>query len=159
MSVSGQCAPEPALEHYLYPGLVCAFAGRCVITTMLATCVAVCLWDPKAAVGGANHYLVPHEASDERVEGLGRFGPTAFRELSTRLEAAGARRERLRAKVFGGTKGRGAADRGLGERNAELAFRLLGERRIPVEACDTGGDRSRKLLFHTDDGRALVSYF
>jgi chemotaxis protein CheD len=139
--------------------MVCVCAERCVITTILATCVAVCLWDPRSGIGGANHYLLPHDTGLVSAEGTARFGTAAFEQLVEKLAEAGASRRRLRAKVFGGMRGRGALSGDLGLRNADLAFRLLKEQRIPVDAHDTGGDRSRKLYFHTGDGLALVSYF
>lgn len=152
-------AGERGPERYLYPGMVCACADGAVVSTILATCVSVCLWDPRAGVGGANHFLLPHDTGLFTAEATGRFGPAAFERLLSELEGAGASRRRLRAKLFGGMRGRGALSEDLGARNVEVALRLLGEHRLPLDAQDTGGDRSRKLHFHTRDGKALVSYF
>ena len=44
----------------------------------------------------------------------------------------------------------------LGERNVAAARRLLAAAGIAVVAEDVGGSRGRKLVFHTDDGVALV---
>lgn len=146
--------------HYLYPGSVHASAEPCIITTILATCVAVCLWDPKTRVGGANHFLLPHyQGSGGSGPGSARFGTAAFEQLYEKVQRAGADPRRLRAKIFGGMQGRAGLSNDLGARNAELAERVLAERRIPVDAADLGGERSRKLIFHTHDGVALVTYF
>lgn len=146
------------LEYYLHPGAVYVSEESCVITTILATCVAVCLWDPKLGIGGANHFLMPYWQGMGDGEGSPRFGATACTLLLDALVRAGVSPRRLRAKVFGGRRGLNAHNGDLGARNAELALRILGERRIPVDANDTGGDRSRKLRFQTHDGVALVAY-
>ncbi len=148
----------PALgAHYLFPGTLFASDQPTLVTTILATCVSVCLWDPKARVGGIDHYLLPlwHGSGTATA----RFGATAFELLLAELDRLGASRKRLQAKVFGGMQGRASLSNDLGARNAELAERLLDEKRIPVVGRDVGGAHSRKLLFQTHDGVALVSYF
>ena len=71
-----------------------------VLTTVLGSCVACCLWDPEAAVGGMNHFLLP----EGRGGGLAAMsaGSTAMEVLINECLKAGAARERLRARLFGG---------------------------------------------------------
>jgi chemotaxis receptor (MCP) glutamine deamidase CheD len=47
----------------------------------------------------------------------------------------------------------------LGERNVAMAFEILRQLAIPVQSHDVGGTTSRKLRFHTADGRAWVRHF
>lgn len=146
--------PEVAAS-YLHPGKVLAFAEPALITTVLGSCVSVCLWDAWAGVGGMNHFLLPDVLSGNASP---RFAGPAFEQLVARLLAHGARRERLQAKTFGGAS-LGAAASGeprIGSRNVEAARRLLTERAIPIVAEDVGGNCGRKLVFETAGGAAWV---
>jgi chemotaxis protein CheD len=44
---------------YLHPGAIWAEDVPAAITTVLGSCVSVCLWDPKIALGGINHFVLP----------------------------------------------------------------------------------------------------
>ena len=101
-----RAAPSPhemgrdLIRVYLQPGQLYASAQPSAVTTVLGSCVAVCLWDPIEAVGGMNHYLLPFFAGAG--QGSPRFGNFAMTELVDRLVALGASKGRLQAKVFGG---------------------------------------------------------
>ena len=141
---------------YLHPGRMFAAAHRCEITTVLGSCVSVCLYDPVSGVGGANHYLLPHDSMKSN-EPL-RCGPAAIRALIDSLVNLGARRDRLVAKVYGGAhvlKAMSAERWHMGAANIEVARSVLRDNGITVHTMDVGGLRGRKLLFVTD-GTALV---
>lgn len=153
-------APRPSdprrASVYLHAGQLYASAKPASVVTVLGSCVAVCLFDPRARVGGMNHYLLPLEPTRE---GSTRFGNVALRKLLDEVLALGARRGELRAKVFGGASVvRVLEGRTLGADNSELAFRLLRDAEIPVVEQDVGGRGGRKLVFHTDDGSAWVRH-
>ena len=142
---------------YLHPGQLFAAAHRCAITTVLGSCVSVCLHDAGTGVGGVNHYLHPHAASLV-FEPL-RFGPSAIHALIESVVSLGARRDRLTARVFGGAhvlKAVSAERWHLGAANVEVARSVLDAERIPVQAMDVGGLRGRKLQFVVRDGTTWV---
>lgn len=149
--------PDPGgrATAYLHAGQVKAARWPTAITTILGSCVSVCLHDPVARTGGMNHFLLPLPVARER---SARFGTIAMEGLFDAVVAAGARRERLVAKVFGGASVIGSfrGSRNLGEENVKLALRLLEEARVPVLEHDVLGELGRKLVFHTDDGSAWV---
>jgi chemotaxis protein CheD len=159
--ISGGGAAERAparggrAQAYLHAGQIAVADRPTAITTVLGSCVAVCLHDPATKVGGMNHFLLPHHVERERSP---RFGTVAVPQLVEAVVRAGASRASLVAKVFGGASVILAAPRGrrLGEENAALAIRLLEEARIPVLDSDVGGGRGRKLIFFTDDGTAWM---
>jgi chemotaxis protein CheD len=142
-----------AQRVYLAPGLLFASADAVQVTTILGSCVAVCLWDLEARVGGLNHFLLPHGAPPSP-----RFGEHAVPLLLQRVLALGASRERLRAKLFGGACVLEAfrAGSALGGRNVAVARELLAAERIPVAAEDVGGDRGRKVVFEVQTGSAWI---
>lgn len=153
----GLPAPNRRL-HFVHPGQVHASRTPCAISTVLGSCVAVCLWDPRGQIGGLNHFVLPyHSANTLQLEA--RFANVAMQRLLAEVLDLGATRERLCAKVFGGAcvlPSLAKRAGGLGTSNVEAARRLLGELRIPIVAEDVGGERGRRLIFYTDDGAAFV---
>ncbi len=151
---------EEAVERqrvYLHPGQSLIATVPTVVTTILGSCVSVCLWDETRALGGLTHYLLPQPVGAQLDSA--RFGATAIPQLAQQLQSRGA--TRLTAKIFGGAamnSALSASGRDLGTKNAAIAAELLDRLGIPVAAVDTGGSSGRKLLFHTDDGTALVKY-
>ena len=142
-----------ASRLYLHPGRLWVSAELCTVTTILGSCVAVCLWDPWLRAGGVSHYVLPHWAGPGQCSP--RFGNLAIAQLIEQMMALGSRRPDLCAKVFGGARvldcspGEGTH---LGARNVEVAREVLARERIPLIAEDVGGRGGRKLVFQTGDG-------
>jgi chemotaxis protein CheD len=149
--------PGPArtpARVYLAPGRLYASGEDVQVTTILGSCVAVCIWDAQAEVGGMNHFLLPSGGAASP-----RFGDSAVALLIGRVLEEGGQRGRLAAKVFGGACVLEAfrTDRwSLGARNVEMAREQLAAAAIPVVGEDVGGDLGRKLVFHVRTGAAWV---
>lgn len=125
-----------------------------VITTVLGSCIAACIWDGKARVGGMNHFMLP---DGDRSDGAGRYGSYAMELLISELLRAGAQREDMRAKVFGGAQVMaGLATLNVGARNTRFVLDYLGAERIPVVAQDVLGIYPRKVCFLPVSGKAMV---
>lgn len=158
---SSRVAPEHSTETvvvHLHAGQVFASAQPCTISTILGSCVAVCLVDPVRGFGGANHYLLPIHVVGEGASA--RFGNVAVEQVVEKMLLLGSRKRDLQAKVFGGastmTTGGRPESESLGAQNVDVARRALGRHGIPIVAEDTGGARGRKLLFRTDEGHAWI---
>lgn len=128
------------------------------IATVLGSCVAACIRDPVAAVGGMNHFMLP--TSDTGAWGQAsrslRYGNFAMERLINDLLMRGARRERLEAKVFGGA--RLLADlTGIGERNAAFVRHYLEAEGLALLAADLLGTEARRLIYMPVSGRAFVA--
>lgn len=127
-----------------------------VITTILGSCVAACLRDPMAGIGGMNHFLLPGPLSREASRGstdAERHAVHAMELLVNALLQRGAQRGRLTAKIFGGARMmKGLTD--IGEQNAAFAERFLQAERIPIVGGDLRGDRGRRIEFWPVSGRA-----
>jgi chemotaxis protein CheD len=117
--------------------------------TLLGSCVAVCLYDDIAGLGGMNHFMLPNMKSHAHgdVDAL-LSGDYAMEALLNGLLSQGALRHRVRAKAFGGGTIIGAmASSGIGLRNVEFAREWLDRENIPLLASDFLGPWSRKVLF------------
>lgn len=143
-------------EHYLYPGMLFAEPEPHRVTTVLGSCIAVCLFDPVRRAGGINHYMLPLWNG----EGLPtpRYGSVAIDLLIDRLQSFGCLASRLQAKLFGGAAmwDNGNSLMSVGERNIDIAGRMLERYNIPVVAQDIGGSVSRKVIFFTATGEILL---
>lgn len=141
----------PGQRHYISQGeFAVGVDPGTVISTLLGSCVATCLWDPLARIGGMNHFLLPDgpgESGDKA-----RFGAYAMELLINGILRAGGDRSRLRSKVFGGAMLRsGLTD--AGQRNSLFVLDYLKREGIPCDAQSLGGARARQLEFAASEGR------
>lgn len=122
-----------------------------VLMTLLGSCVATCLHDPVAGVGGLNHFLLPEGQGNEA--NSQKYGLNLMELLINALLKKGARRERMEAKLFGGAE----ITLGLtkaGASNAEFARRFLQHEGIRCVSESLGGNQARKLRFWPATGKA-----
>ncbi len=124
-----------------------------VMSTLLGSCVAACMRDPIAGVGGMNHFLLPGDDGRGTNPDSMRHGVHAMELLVNALLRQGARRERLEAKLFGGANlMRGLTD--VGAMNAAFAESFLKREGIMHTGGSLGGDRGRRIQFWPISGRA-----
>jgi chemotaxis protein CheD len=122
------------------------------IQTVLGSCVAACIYDRTAGVGGLNHFLLPSGDGSSA-----RYGVNAMEVLINSVLRQGARRERLEAKIFGG----GAVIQGLGSINVggqNVAFidQFMRDERIPVVSRDVLDTVSRKVVMFPKSAKVMV---
>ena len=139
-------------SYYLLPGSLFAHQEAHIVTTVLGSCVSVCLWDPLKKIGGINHYML----SLWNGEGLAspRYGNIAIAKLIERMLELGCNKRNLRAKIFGGGEMFKVTSTlmNIGERNITLAQNMLSEEKIPIIASDVGGKNGRRIIYHTATG-------
>lgn len=151
-AVAGAAAERP---QYVLPGQVFASAEPTRFTTILGSCVAVCLYDAGRGIGGLNHYLLPGAPVNPQEREPLRWGEPSIARLLELMLAAGARRACLQAKVFGGAQisARSVPDAmRIGERNIETAIAALARLQIPIMNQSLGGAAGRKIIFDSDTG-------
>jgi chemotaxis protein CheD len=142
----------------LLPGEYYATGRDMLLVTVLGSCVAACIRDPKTGIGGMNHFLLP-EGGDphDPLSTSARYGTYAMEVLINQLVKLGANRARLEAKVFGGAAVlRGFTTVNVGEANSDFVLDYLREERIRVVAQDLCGLYPRKVYFFPQSGRVLV---
>ena len=129
-----------------------------MIVTVLGSCVSACLRDRVSGVGGMNHFMLPDCGdSDSPVSASMRYGTYAMEVLINELLKAGARRENLEAKVFGGGNVlRGFVAINVGERNAQFVRSYLRTEGIRCVAEDLNDIHPRKVYFFPRTGKVLV---
>ena len=120
------------------------------ITTLLGSCVAACISDPAAGVGGMNHFLLPGEDASSPM--VARHGVNLMELLINGLLKLGAARPRLEAKLFGGARTmHGLGD--YGTANARFAQEFLRREGITIVGGSLGGETGRRIQFWPATGR------
>jgi len=123
-----------------------------LIMTTLGSCIAACLWDRNARIGGMNHFMLPEGSGDS-----GRYGSYAMELLINEMMKRGASRGSMEAKVFGGGQViSGMNTMNVGERNTSFVIDYLKTERIPILSKDVLDIYPRKVCFLPASGKAMV---
>ncbi|USD34751.1 MULTISPECIES: chemotaxis protein CheD [Vibrio] len=157
---------HPQKERHMikvFPGGVYWTQEDELIATGLGSCIAACIWDDSAAVGGMNHFLLPfHNHSeinswspDEVVSTASRYGSHAMEMLINALIAYGATRSSLKVKLFGGAQMLGHHSM-IGEKNIAFILNYVKQENLDVIAQDLGGLEPRKIIFNPLTGQAWL---
>ena len=130
-----------------------------VISTVLGSCVAVCLYDAKKRIGGMNHIFLPGKLRD----GFGAsssYATNAMELLIRKVIQSGGSLNHLNAKVFGGARISPAIieTNSIGQRIVRDVFEFLHGQKIKILTTNLGGNTGRKILFHTDTGDAYLRH-
>jgi chemotaxis protein CheD len=149
---------EDVKTHFLYPSSLFASNEPHIVSTILGSCVAVCLFDATTKIGGINHYMLPFWNG----QGLAspKYGNIAIERLLKKMIALGCKKSNIRAKVFGGGEviETNIAQFKIGQRNIELAMEALDDLKIPIVAKSVGGKLGRKIEFNTETGEVKQKY-
>lgn len=139
------------------PGQLWAGKQRTEITTILGSCVAVCLWDKDLKIGAMNHFLLPMWTMSDLQSP--KFGNIAIEKIVEQIYSLGSKNSPLVAKIFGGAKLFGNDNNlNVGQKNVEMALTMLEKFQIPVAAQSTGGNNGRKIIFDTYTGIVQMKY-
>lgn len=132
-----------------------------VISTILGSCISVCLYSKKTKIGGMIHFAFPDRThASNSLRNDYNFGDSAIKLLVEELQtAAGGKISDLEAKVVGGGKVIGGFDKtpDIGMLNILKARQVLRELRIPITGEHVGGNSGRMIYFYSDGGRLRVS--
>lgn len=128
-----------------------------VIATVLGSCIAACISDPAAAVGGLNHFMLPSSIDGGwgKAAASLRYGNFAMERLVNDLLARGAHRSRMQVKIFGGAR-LGASTDSVGERNIAFIDAYLRAEGMQPVARHLGGSRARSIVYQPVLGRVFM---
>jgi chemotaxis protein CheD len=149
------------LDHHFQHNAVKVLPGEyfvsnenLVIMTVLGSCIAACLWDSRARLGGMNHFMLP---DGDSTDSTGRYGSYAMELLINEMLKLGARRETMQAKIFGGAQVmHNFTTMNVGERNTNFVLNYLHTERIPIVSEDVLDIYPRKVVFFPVTGKAMV---
>jgi len=152
-------------KHQLYaariqPGEYYVSSADELIATVLGSCISACIRDPKAGVGGMNHFMLPRDNSQAAGDSVclstaARYGNYAMEHMINTILANGGKRERLEIKLFGGSKLLNSMT-DIGSLNIHFVHDYLRLETLPVTSEDLGGQHPRKVLYFPASGRVLI---
>jgi chemotaxis protein CheD len=151
-------ARTAGLPHvFLLAGEMLCTAEPMLVTTVLGSCVAVCLFDRARGLGGINHFLLPRGSDRSNL----RYGNVAIDNLVDGLIGLGAEQATLEAKMFGGAAVLlpDTSNFNVGLQNIDVALERLERYRIPIIASRIGGKTGLTIRLFTRTGRVLVRQF
>lgn len=130
-----------------------------ILRTLLGSCVSACLFDPKQKIAGMNHFLLPHSPTPPHPSIFGRYASSALPLLLSEMEKKGARRQDLRASIFGGGEVISALEiTQVGAQNAQAARDFFRQQGIALHNQHLGGKRPRRLYFDTQSGQIKLEW-
>lgn len=143
-------------KHIVFPGQFIITSVPTLISTVLGSCVSVCLWDKTTKIGAMNHYLLPGTMEDDA--GDANRGISSTRILIRSMINRKVNIENLEAKVFGGCNSLYTNNDcfRVGERNISMALDVLKDYNIAVTAQHVGGGHGRKIVFNTATGKVRM---
>ncbi|HTV52320.1 MAG TPA: chemoreceptor glutamine deamidase CheD [Steroidobacteraceae bacterium] len=156
---------EPETERWttkILPGEYYVTRYDEAITTVLGSCISVCVRDPARSIGGMNHFMLPEEAAGARNNWLDpqvglatRYGTYAMESLVNDMLKLGAARERLEMKLFGGGRILTSMT-DVGARNIDFIHAFVRLEGYNIAAEDLGGTQPRKIVYFPTEGRVRV---
>ena len=133
-----------------------------IVTHALGSCIAVCIWDPIAGVGGMLHLLLPESRINP---GRAERQPAAFADtgiplLFQRAYSRGLQKARTQVTLVGGAEISQEAPEGVmnvGRRNILASRKMLWGNGVLIRTEDVGGRRARTVAMSMQDGRIVVN--
>lgn len=124
--------------------------NRTIVTSGLGSCVGIALYDDDG-VGGLLHAMLPD--APETNDNAAKYVDSGIEAVLEEMEALGADRRHVRAKLTGGSSMLDLGDdKPVGEKNVEAAVEVLREAGIELVADETGGDSGRSVSFDPETG-------
>ena len=156
---------DPGCDRWLakiLPGEYFVTRSDEAITTVLGSCIAACIRDPAARIGGMNHFMLPEDGSPGKsswTEGPGglatRYGSYAMESLINELMKLGARRDRLEVKLFGGGRILSSMT-DVGQKNIAFARDFLKVEGFKILAEDVGDVYPRRVIYFPATGVVML---
>ncbi len=131
-------------------------SGNEMLATILGSCIAACIRDPKLGIGGMNHFLLPgDEHTITEHSNATRYGVFAMESLINGILKEGGCKDRLEVKVFGGGNVTSNSAR-IGSKNSAFVREFLSREGFTIQSEDLEGDLPRRVHYFPDTGKVMM---
>lgn len=131
-----------------------------IVTIGLGSCVGITFFDSTKRIGGLAHIMLPDSTQFSNVNKPGKFADLAIPLLLQEMEALGANRKSMIARISGGASMFNFTDKSMimdiGNRNVKAVKEMLSKLYIPVRGEDTGGNQGRTMVLEVDTGKTYI---
>ncbi len=140
----------------ILPGEFYVTAHNEAIITVLGSCIAACVRDPVAGLGGMNHFMLPIKSGSSMQQAdAARYGNFAMEQMINDILRNGGQRENLEIKIFGGGRVmQGVTD--VGKKNIEFVKQYIQLEKLNFLAEDVGGNYPRKVVYLPKTGKVKM---
>jgi chemotaxis protein CheD len=143
-------------KYHLNPGFIYVSMVPTIISTVLGSCIAVCMYDRDKKFGGMNHYLFPRKSKTEKP--TARYGDVSIMKLYSTFLEFGSSPDNLTAHVIGGAYLEDNNEsKTISDANRNVCFHFLGKLGIKIISEDTGGIMGRKLVYFSEHNEIFVA--
>ncbi|MBW2605027.1 MAG: chemotaxis protein CheD [Deltaproteobacteria bacterium] len=146
-------SPVPK-NYFLKPGFIYVSTKPTMISTVVGSGIAVCVFDRRQKVGGMNHFQFPVITSPKQA--TARYGNVAVSALINLMIDEGSKSEHLEAQILGGAYNPEISNKNIGIDNIKIARNVLTKKRVRIVSEDVGGEKGRKIIFNTDSNEIAV---
>lgn len=146
-------SPVPA-KYFLDPGFIFVALRPTIISTVLGSSVAVCIYDRKRKIGGMSNFQLPY--IDDRKKTTARYGNVATLALIRMMLDEHSKAKHLEAQILGGSHNPEVSHKNIGRLNASTARKIMIKKRIRIISEDVGGEKGRKVVFNTHTNEIAV---
>lgn len=153
MSIERPFIPSSTVRIAVLQGEAHASADANIeLGTVLGSCVATCLYDPVARIGGMNHFLLAEPPDCHTPGEFDRnYGLFLMELLVNKMLQLGAIKHRLKGRLYGGANIN--PDLGsIGSNNAAFAREFLRREGIERVFEDLEGSAARRIHFRPASG-------
>ena len=133
-------------KYYLKPGYLFVNKERSIISTVLGSCISICLYDKLKKYGGMNHYIFPERQKNDPMST--KFGNVAIIQLLKCFIDLASQKKDLVAHIIGGAHLEDNLNSNeIAQHNIVIARKILKKQRIKIISEYTGGVAGRKVIF------------
>jgi chemotaxis protein CheD len=128
-------------------------------TYSLGSCIGLCLYEPKAHIGGLLHFQLPDSTRDPNRAGERPFmyADTGTKILLDELLRLGANKRLIHVKIAGGaTMPTGPKGFDIGKQNYLAIRKIFWQMGMMIESEDIGGSWPRNVYIDINSGTVTV---
>jgi chemotaxis protein CheD len=143
---------------FLYPGQLVVTRDAMEISTILGSCVSVCLFDSIRHIAGMNHFLLP--VNDKYKSDIEKYGDTSLKFMLDKILIMGSKKKDLIAQVFGGGEvlTYENSNFNIGKNNIAMALEFICDQEIKITSKRVGGNLGARIIFNTVTGSVTHQY-
>lgn len=141
-------------SYYIQPGYIFVSKEPYILSTVLGSCVAICIWDRKYGYGGMNHYIYNKPLKGDRR--TTEYGSVSIPHLIKLMKNMGSNLKDLKVHMIGGAKSTYMPGSTVGKDNIMIAEKILLYYDLEIVTRDTGGIVGKKVVFNNKNGEARI---
>jgi len=145
----------PKLNNYfLHTGYLFVTPEPTIISTVLGSCVSVCLYDKKLEIGGMANIQLPYVKDKKKA--TSRYGNIAIPLLIRTFIKQGSNLKHMEAIILGGACNFAISSIDIGIKNISVIKKIILQNKINIASEDIGGKKGRKVIFNTQTNETVV---